>query len=432
MPRSALHAANGDPGNRRTPDIGAARRLGSGCEPRPERLNRRRRPDALRCPCHVRCEEAPVMAGQGEGIPGAAAGRGGFRASYADRDRAIDLLKAAFVQGRLTKDELDERLGQALAARTYGDLAALSADLHPGLAAAQPERKPAASRRAVGRGAGALAALLLAIAAVAMALATAAVPGRPAATAPVRPAIVGPHQFSPFIAYAAFGWLPAGYKLLEGGTTRGSTYQLAWRPSLSTAWYLMAYPADGCQLTKTRGLLCKAYYPFGPLALTSRAPDLNGHHAYWATAYAHLPSPERALAWQYAPGSWAVLELGKTKPLDSHWRQVAVKAASHARFGVHAEPPVAFPIQLTGLPASWHLISGIRAWMPEWNGVTYQPYGHVLYASHWSVSTGSASTGPRARPFLTFTIGPAGQPGSCRVAAQGPPVHEVVNGNRVI
>ena len=29
-----------------------------------------------------------------------------------------------------------------------------------------------------------------------------------------------------------------------------------------------------------------------------------------------------------------------------------MKAASHVRFGVHTEPPVAFPIQLTGLPAS--------------------------------------------------------------------------------
>ena len=275
--------------------------------------------------------------------------------------------------------------------------------------------------------------VLAAATVTAVALATAAAPGRPAPIAPVQPAAVVPRQFSPFIAYAAFGWLPAGYRLLEGGTTRGATYQVAGRPHLvPRPWYLLAYPAGGCQLTKARGLMCKAYYPFGPLALTSRAPDINGHRAYWATAYAHLPTPEPVLAWQYAPGSWAVLELGKTKPLDAHWRQVAVKAASYVRFGVHAAPPVAFPVRLTGLPASWHLISGVRAWMPEWNGVTYQPYGHVLYASHWSVSTGSASTGPRARPFLAFTIGSAGQPGSCRVAAQGPPVHEVVNGYRVI
>jgi hypothetical protein len=267
----------------------------------------------------------------------------------------------------------------------------------------------------------------------AVALAMAAAPGRPAAIAPARPAAVVPHQFSPFIAYAAFGWLPSGYTLLFGGTTRGSTYQVAGPPSSVTRpWYLLAYPAGGCQLTTARGLMCKAYYPLGPLALTSRAPAIDGHRAYWATAYANSPLPEQVLAWQYAPGSWAVLELGKTKPLDTHWRQVAVKAASHARFGVHATSPVAFPIQLTGLPAAWHLISGVRAWMPYWNGVTYRPYGHVLYASEWSVSTGSASTGPRARPFLTFTIGLAGQPGSCRVAAQGPPVHEVINGYPVI
>jgi hypothetical protein len=367
------------------------------------------------------------MAGQGDGIPGAAAGRGGFRASHADRDRAIDLLKAAFVQGRLTKDELDERLGQALAARTYADLAALSVDL--GLAGGQLERKPAAPRRAAGWGAAALAALLLAVAAVA--LATAAAPGRPAAIAPARPATVA--QFSPFIAYAAFGWLPAGYKLLEGGTTRGSTYQVAWRPSLSTAWYLLAYPAGGCQLTKARGLLCKAYYPFGPLALTSQAPEINGHRAYWATAYAaHPPSPRVMLAWQHAPGRWAVLELGNTKPLDTRWRHEAWKAASHVRFGVHAAPPIAFPVRLTGVPGSWHLISGVRAWMPYWNGVTYQPHGQVLYAREWTISTTAASTGPRAGARFLFTIGPGAQHNSCRLPAQGRPVRKVVNGYPVI
>jgi len=375
----------------------------------------------------VRCEEAPVTAGQADQTPGATAGRGGFRASHADRDRVIGLLKAAFVQGRLTNDELDERLGQALAARTYADLAALTADLHPGLAGAQLERTPAAPRRAVGWGAGALAGLLLAVAAVAVALATAAAPGRPAAIAPARPATVVSDQFSPFIAYAVFGWLPTGYTLVEGGTTRGSTYQVAWQPSLSRAWYLLAYPAGRCQLTKTRGLMCTAYDPFGPLALTSRAPDINGHRGYWATAYA-ARWPSRALAWQYAPGSWAVLELGKTKPPDTHWRHEAVKAASHARFGVHAAPPVAFPVRLTGVPASWHLISGVRAWMPYWNGVTYQPHGQMLYASGWSVSTTAASTGPRAGPRFLFTIGLPARRNPCRIPAQAPSVHKVVNG----
>jgi hypothetical protein len=271
--------------------------------------------------------------------------------------------------------------------------------------------------------------VLAAATVTAVVLATAAAPGRPAAIGPGRPAAVAPHQFSPFIAYAAFGWLPAGYKLLFGGTTRGSTYQVVGRPGgVTRPWYLLAYPEGGCQLTKARGLICKAYYPFGPLALTSRAPGINGHRAYWATAYAHFPSPETVLAWQYAPGSWAVLELGKTKPLDAHWQQVAVKAASYVRFGAHAAPPVGFPARLTGVPASWHLISGVRAWMPYWNGVTYRHHGQVLYASEWSVSTTAASTGPRAGPRFLFTIGLAAQYNFCRVPTQHPPVHKVVNG----
>ena len=56
------------------------------------------------------------------------------------------MLKAAFVQGRLTKAELDARAGQALAARTYADLAAITADLPAGLARTQPVRKPARAK----------------------------------------------------------------------------------------------------------------------------------------------------------------------------------------------------------------------------------------------------------------------------------------------
>ena len=64
--------------------------------------------------------------------PMAAKGRGHMRASHADREHMIDTLKAAFVQGRLTKDELDQRVGQAFDSKTYAELAALSADLPAG------------------------------------------------------------------------------------------------------------------------------------------------------------------------------------------------------------------------------------------------------------------------------------------------------------
>jgi Domain of unknown function (DUF1707) len=52
-----------------------------------------------------------------------------LRASDADRDRAVEVLRVAAGDGRLSAAELDERLDVALTARTVGELAALTADL---------------------------------------------------------------------------------------------------------------------------------------------------------------------------------------------------------------------------------------------------------------------------------------------------------------
>jgi Domain of unknown function (DUF1707) len=72
-----------------------------------------------------------VVTGPNDGM---AAGRGHMRAGHADRERVVAVLKAAYVQGQLTKDELEVRAGQAFAARTYAELAALTADLPVGTA----------------------------------------------------------------------------------------------------------------------------------------------------------------------------------------------------------------------------------------------------------------------------------------------------------
>jgi hypothetical protein len=52
-----------------------------------------------------------------------------LRASHADRDRVVELLRVAAGDGRLTAEELDERLEAALTARTYSELAVLTTDL---------------------------------------------------------------------------------------------------------------------------------------------------------------------------------------------------------------------------------------------------------------------------------------------------------------
>jgi hypothetical protein len=82
-------------------------------------------------------------------------------AGSADRERTVGVLRAGFTEGRLTQDELDDRIGRAYAARTYADLWKLTADLpigplpypggvpavpwQPGNLAVPPGAEPAAS-----------------------------------------------------------------------------------------------------------------------------------------------------------------------------------------------------------------------------------------------------------------------------------------------
>ncbi|MEN3534810.1 DUF1707 domain-containing protein [Microbispora sp. ZYX-F-249] len=65
-----------------------------------------------------------------------------LRAGDRDRDRTADRLRAAVGEGRITLDELTDRLDRLYAARTYGELEALVADL-PGTRAPEVRSEPA-------------------------------------------------------------------------------------------------------------------------------------------------------------------------------------------------------------------------------------------------------------------------------------------------
>ena len=65
-----------------------------------------------------------------------------MRASDRDRDSANGLLQTAYAEGRLTKDEYDERSGQVLTAQTYSQLQMLTADLPGHSLGAQPQHYP--------------------------------------------------------------------------------------------------------------------------------------------------------------------------------------------------------------------------------------------------------------------------------------------------
>jgi hypothetical protein len=139
-------------------------------------------------------------------------------ASSADRERAVGVLRAGFTEGRLTQDELDDRIARAYTARTYGDLWALTADLPtgalpypdalpPGLSGPQasPAVRPGAEPATSWHSATALvitALVIFTLAALVTAIATVHAQPMPFQQAPFQPAQVQPFQhaqLAPFI-----------------------------------------------------------------------------------------------------------------------------------------------------------------------------------------------------------------------------------------
>jgi hypothetical protein len=165
----------------------------------------------------------------GPGGETAVASDGHLRASHADREQVIDTLKAAFVQGCLTKDEFDARIGQAFASRIYLELAAITADLPARLAAVQPLRTPV---RALSRAEMAAAWAIYGIV-VTVILTIAVVPG---------PATIGVIAITAAVIYSAF-WLLGGIPMVV--SRRGRPGLRAGSRSLS--------PARGGALPPSRG-----------------------------------------------------------------------------------------------------------------------------------------------------------------------------------
>ncbi|WP_307835119.1 DUF1707 and DUF4190 domain-containing protein [Streptomyces adelaidensis] len=67
-------------------------------------------------------------------------------AAHADRERAVDVLRAGFSEGRLQQDEYEKRVERAFTARTVGELAVLVADLPQGPSGMQPAMGAAVPR----------------------------------------------------------------------------------------------------------------------------------------------------------------------------------------------------------------------------------------------------------------------------------------------
>ncbi len=72
-------------------------------------------------------------------------------ASHADRERAVDVLRAGFAEGRLQQTEFDRRVARAYQARTVAELSLIVSDLPQGPLAVQPSAAPVQPYPAVPR-----------------------------------------------------------------------------------------------------------------------------------------------------------------------------------------------------------------------------------------------------------------------------------------
>lgn len=87
----------------------------------------------------------------GDHIAADAADHSRLRAWRAEREQVIEVLKTAFVQDRLTKDEFDTRVGQLLTSQTCAELTEVTADLPAGPMGARPPRQVARTRQRINR-----------------------------------------------------------------------------------------------------------------------------------------------------------------------------------------------------------------------------------------------------------------------------------------
>ncbi|HXT92467.1 MAG TPA: hypothetical protein VN714_24800 [Trebonia sp.] len=197
-------------------------------------------------------------------------------------------------------------------------------------------------------------------------------------------------HFNPFIPDAAFGYVPPGYELkpVQGLSSQGFT-STANELTLSVKQtsgggsitldvlhkgdcgnvsmdlnLIPAYRAShaGSKDPACRGLGSGVVVTNPPV----RAPDVAGRPAYW------LNTPDWSmLAWQYAPGAWALLEAftpsTSRAPITAD-RPVLLKVARTVKFG--QTKPIMFPFKLSGAIAS--------GWTPNSVFFTVTPSGQYL------------------------------------------------------
>jgi hypothetical protein len=187
-----------------------------------------------------------------------------------------------------------------------------------------------------------------------------------------------PATFNVLVPYAAFGWLPAGYSeanipLNEGGLLNSGPTEVD-RTAVAADGAMVSLAVDARAACAT-GAGASGSCP--PAATSGKAPDVNGRPAWWII-------DGRGIAWQYAPGAWADVNItagrqghgtgpggkdaahlkglrsaageraAKQTPAPAATRDLVLKIADAVKYAQHT--PLVFDVKLASpLPAGWSL-----------------------------------------------------------------------------
>jgi hypothetical protein len=212
---------------------------------------------------------------------------------------------------------------------------------------------------------------------------------------PISPAVPA-HPFNPLAPYAAFGWLPKGVpRNVNSPLSTLAQLQLAVGSAAKGQFSLTVWASGTCNLdaAQVRADLRRHHHPLldcedatigWATNLSRPAPAVGGRPGFWF--YGHM------LAWEYARHAWATLYVSRRgAPIAA---ETIVRVAAHVRYAATAKPVVKFPFQLTGLPASWRVMS-VAGWRAT-------PDGLLAGASS---EHGFTTTVGRANGPVTGTIG---------------------------
>ncbi len=190
--------------------------------------------------------------------------------------------------------------------------------------------------------------------------------GRPAPGSGPAAVSAAPARFpSPLRPYVRIGWLPPGERLAQFNLD-STEVLINWGNPFGQ---LEAFSAGQCTLSGPT-LTCPVDNlpaKYGRHGLGRQIGLVHGRPAYWNSTGGTVISEKVSVSengptegasdveqdgdlwWQYAPGGWVEVQ-AISGP-------AALKIARAARFGPAVAPPFTFPVQLTGVPASWHIDS---------------------------------------------------------------------------